>query len=384
MPRFRNPVVSTADLADGSVTTPKLAAGAVTSAKIATNLQSDNYDGGAVVTNPGTVGWRIERNTGNAVFRTLVAADASGRRLEIRGDDTESEIKWIDTNGNTAAGIDLLAGEILTLENKLSGAKLAFEGQTQGITATAEDDFTVSLGNLVIDAGPAFTGGRLVINDQSNPPSAADLTIKLGANFDQGFWPINAFRLGVGVGGFEVGEFFRFSSGNEGLRLPGGTEARPSLAGISEVDGGMSWASNQIQLSAGGVYQAIFRSADTRMPGINLTTTGAAGNVFINSTTGLMARSTSSSRYKVAIRPWDHRHDVLELSPRLYRSRSRADDRRRVRLGLIAEEVADVFPIAAMVDDEGRPDAIDWNMITTGLLAAVQRLEARVAALEAA
>lgn len=33
---------------------------------------------------------------------------------------------------------------------------------------------------------------------------------------------------------------------------------------------------------------------------------------------------------------------------------------------------------------EGRPDAIDWNVITVGLLAAVRDLEGRVRQLEAA
>ena len=73
---------------------------------------------------------------------------------------------------------------------------------------------------------------------------------------------------------------------------------------------------------------------------------------------------------------------MLDLTPSLYRSLSKQDDSRKLRLGLIAEDVAEHFPLAAVYDAEGRPDAVDWNPVIAGLIAEVKELKATVAELQ--
>ncbi len=124
-------------------------------------------------------------------------------------------------------------------------------------------------------------------------------------------------------------------------------------------------------------------------------TTATAANVFINATTGVLARSTSSARRKRDI------VDVPEninpvLRPRRFRSTSAGDDPNKEYFGLIAEEVYEVLPEAVVmrrpvinnsdpnniIYGEPEPDAIDWNMITTMLIKKNQRLKTQLQALE--
>lgn len=64
--------ITSRDICNQAVVERILADDSVTSIKIFANLESDNYDGGVVASDPGTVGWRIERNTGDAVFNDVV------------------------------------------------------------------------------------------------------------------------------------------------------------------------------------------------------------------------------------------------------------------------------------------------------------------------
>ncbi len=60
------------NIGSGAVTDRVLGDASVTSIKIASDIQSDNYDGGVIADDPGTVGWRIERGTGDLVINNLV------------------------------------------------------------------------------------------------------------------------------------------------------------------------------------------------------------------------------------------------------------------------------------------------------------------------
>lgn len=94
-----------------------------------------------------------------------------------------------------------------------------------------------------------------------------------------------------------------------------------------------------------------------------------------------MRRSTSSARYKDDIkRPADDwSSPLLSVIPKDFFSKG---DQRRF-LGLIAEEVAAVLPDAVQYDEEGRPDAIEWNTITACLLNEVRKLRAELDELKA-
>lgn len=115
-------------------------------------------------------------------------------------------------------------------------------------------------------------------------------------------------------------------------------------------------------------------------------TTAAAANLHHSGVANSdLLRSTSSARYKTAIRPLrdDESAKVLDLEPIAYRSTAKADDGRKLHWGFTAEQVAEVAPWLVHFDAEGRPDAVQYERVVVGLVGVVKDLSARVAALEA-
>ena len=100
-------------------------------------------------------------------------------------------------------------------------------------------------------------------------------------------------------------------------------------------------------------------------------TTGSAANTFVNSTTGLLARSTSARRYKSNIQPAAHLAD-LELTPVTFHHDG--DDKDYV--GFIADDVSAQLAIAGEYDDDGKIESYDLRAVVAILAAKVNRLEA--------
>jgi hypothetical protein len=76
----------------------------------------------------------------------------------------------------------------------------------------------------------------------------------------------------------------------------------------------------------------------------------------------------------VALLPDDVR--PLGLRPVAFRYRGPWGNPAEPRIGLIAEEVAEVYPTAVFLDAEGRPESIHYGILTKVL---VDELEARAA-----
>jgi hypothetical protein len=140
-------------------------------------------------------------------------------------------------------------------------------------------------------------------------------------------------------------------------------------------------------------------------------TTASAANMFQSASGSALLRSTSSRRYKTAIRPLSDAEaaKVLLLEPVVYRSTASADDSRKTHLGLIAEDVAAIEPrlvhydyLAEDIEEADKlvdglavkerkpkkgaqqvPDAVRYERLTVLLLGVVKQQEARIAALEA-
>lgn len=460
MPRFRNPVVSTANIIDGSVTTAKLADGAVTEPKLDTEAVTEaklaalavtaakladssvtaakiaNLAVGTAaianlaVTNAKIASLSVDKltagtiSTGTIDIETLLTVGASGA-IEMAGGEFRSDAPGTDRvvidnanmrfyNGSTISGqiwggtgglevasynggnllisaspnttsadIDFRTGNITRLfldgsngwlETRVPiaapSSNLIFRA---GISGGSSDMFFYNNGIEVMKLGSADNQLQMKDGTQSRP------AITNSGRTAGVYWP-DDFTVGISAGASAVA-WFRANQ----LRLNNGSVSAPSLAFISQTDTGVFRSSTSVVgIASAGSEAARFALNNVWLTGAKGNTSASAANAGIISTDGKIYRSTSSKRYKTAVRPWDRRHSVLDLSPVLYRSTSDADDSRRARLGLLAEEVAEVFPIAAIRDEEARPDAIDWNMIVTGLIAEVAELEGRVAELEAA
>lgn len=114
--------------------------------------------------------------------------------------------------------------------------------------------------------------------------------------------------------------------------------------------------------------------------------TSQTANAYINPSNSIIARSTSSIRYKKDIEDWNpDPAAVLELRPRSWLAKKPApgEDADARYVGLIAEEVEDLG-LTELVgyDDEGRPDWLHYPLLAVAQQAVIRDQEARIAALE--
>lgn len=162
-----------------------------------------------------------------------------------------------------------------------------------------------------------------------------------------------------------------------------------------QLNGSSGTTLGSATLAVGGILTVDSDSTlagNIRSVGTTNTTTGSAANVFINSVSGLFARSTASSqRYKHDI---VNLTDVPELDPKaLYKLPVRAfrfnkdylpieDDRADVLVpGFIAEEMDAVYPLAVDYND-GQVETWNDRMLVPALLSLIQDLNNRVKILE--
>ena len=104
--------------------------------------------------------------------------------------------------------------------------------------------------------------------------------------------------------------------------------------------------------------------------------------VLIDST-GQLGTTSSSIRYKDNIVDLgDDSSPIYNLRPVSFTWKDRQDSRKTY--GLIAEEVAEVFPYLAVLDKEGQPETVKYHELPTLLLNEVKKLNKRIEILEAA
>jgi len=97
-------------------------------------------------------------------------------------------------------------------------------------------------------------------------------------------------------------------------------------------------------------------------------------------TNGSGCATTSSRRYKEDIQPMAQLSErLLKLRPVTFRYRTPdADGHKSIQYGLIAEEVAEVFPELVVFDKDGQPDAVKYQVLTPMLLNEVQQQAAEI------
>lgn len=178
---------------------------------------------------------------------------------------------------------------------------------------------------------------------------------------------------------------FQFHNGNLEL-LQGG---RIYFDGLT---GGGDWiqsGTNQLQMYIAGLLELTLGATGFVVPNVYNQTPSGTANVVVD-TSGQMHRASSSKRYKHTIKPWQGAGvlDIEQVTFGMYKLKEKKDQKRRIKddriyLGAIAEQVDEVFPVAVVYDEHGRPDSIDWNAITTALISVVKDQQKRIERLEA-
>jgi hypothetical protein len=107
--------------------------------------------------------------------------------------------------------------------------------------------------------------------------------------------------------------------------------------------------------------------------GISGATSASGVAVFVNGA-GQLGTLTSSARFKDDIRDIGRTSDgLLKLRPVSFRYKPELDPTGLEQYGLVAEEVAEVYPDLVTCDDQGQPQTVRYHFLVPMLLNEVQK-----------
>jgi Chaperone of endosialidase len=134
--------------------------------------------------------------------------------------------------------------------------------------------------------------------------------------------------------------------------------------------------SNTIRIGSTGIHEAAY------LAGVSGSNIGANPAVVVTGA-GRLGVETSSRRFKTDIRPIGPQlRRLMALRPVSFRyRRADVDGHSRVQFGLVAEQVAGVYPNLVVRGRRGRPYAVLYQELPALLLAQVQRQQAQISRL---
>ncbi|HWY24998.1 MAG TPA: tail fiber domain-containing protein, partial [Nevskia sp.] len=169
-------------------------------------------------------------------------------------------------------------------------------------------------------------------------------------------------------------------SNNIGLGASAGMNLGSGSNNIDIGSAGLAADGNTIRIGTAGTQTAAYIAG---ISGVTVT-----GVPVLVSSTGQLGVQTSSARYKQDIAPMaEQSHKLMDLQPVTFHYKQ--DPQGDLQYGLLAEDVARVYPELAVKGDDGRIEAIRYQELTPMLLnevqkqaQALQRKDAQIAALQ--
>lgn len=248
---------------------------------------------------------------------------------------------------NTSAGYQTLFLNTTGGHNVAVGAS-ALYSNTTGNSNTATGDFALN-GNTTGFSNVAVGGNALLSNT-----TGADNTA-VGVN--------TLLSIGTGSANLALGV-------NAGRNFTGSESNNIDIAAF-----GVAGESGIIRIGGAGVHTA------TYMAGINNSPVLGAF-VTVDANTGQLGIFASSRRYKEDIHNMGDASDgLLRLRPVTFRyKKPYADGSKPMEYGLIAEEVAEVYPELVVRGKDGQVETVQYYMLDAMLLNEIQKLAKQHAA----
>jgi hypothetical protein len=302
-----------------------------------------------------------------------------------------NETLYHNTTGsyNTASGFDALFANTEGLENTASGFKALYSNITGKFNTASGFDalFSNTTGNWNTASGVEVLYRNTT--GVANTASGADALFANTTgeyNTACGFKALYSNTTGINntacgdhalymnTDGFEnvaYGEFALYSSTGSLNTAIGYGAGRLLTSGsnntyISNI--GVESESNTIRIGEPSEITAFY------VAGVKNATVTSGQPVYIGSD-GRLGTVPSSRRYKDNIEDIGNASNgLLALRPVTFRYKQAAPDGSKpLQYGLIAEEVAAVFPDAVLYNDSGQPDSVEYHKINAMLLNEVQR-----------
>jgi hypothetical protein len=290
-------------------------------------------------------------------------------------------------HSNTAAGVQALQFNTTGINNTAMGINALRWSTTGGHNTAAGDralylnatgNFNTANGSEALrnSVGASYntaTGSKALYSCTSGDQNTAvghlslyaNTTGKRNAGFGKGALRSNT----AGISNVALGSKALFSNTtgtyNIGIGYRGGYSLTAGSNNIAIGSGGVAGESNTIRIG-GGVHHRVF------VYGIRGVTTGVADAVpVVIDSVGQLGTISSSRRFKEDIRDMGAATErLLDLRAVLFRYKGREGPD---EYGLIAEEVAEVFPELVVYDDEDQPETVKYHLLSTMLLNEMQR-----------
>ncbi len=320
----------------------------------------------------------------NAIGRSALSLNTEGYSNTAIGDFALSQ----NTTGyrNTAVGDDVLASNTTGYGNTGVGEN-ALISNTAGGSNTAVGWYagsTLQTASRITAVGSQALASTTAGSNTAVGWSALRMNTSGYGNTGLGWGALysNVSGLYNTVVGHQALQNSTTGSNNIAL----GNHAGFSTNGSNNIlilNPGVGGESNALRIGrgTGTGYQQLDK---TFIHGIHGRTVAGGIGVLIKSD-GQLGTSTSSRRFKEEIQDMgESSADLLELRPVTFRYTEEAvgpGEPRPLEFGLIAEEVAEVYPELVVYDDRGEPYSLRYHLLAPMLLNEVQRLRRELEAL---
>lgn len=305
-------------------------------------------------------------NTGN--FNTAIGQGAlSSNTTGGSNTATGANALGANTTGdvNTAGGYAALSSNTTGSGNTASGLGALFSNTT-GDSNTAHG-YTALYHNTTGKFNTAIGSGALL-----NTTASRNTAIGGAAGFNLQSGSSN-IMVGIEAGlSFESNESNNIDIGN-----------------LGKTGDGTATNSGVIRIGTDVTQDAscsIGCQTATYIAGINGAIIGSGGSTVLVDSNGQLGIAASSRRYKEDINDMGTASDgLLRLRPVTFRyKKPYADGSKPVQYGLVAEEVADVYPDLVVRGKDGQPETVQYYKLDAMLLNEVQKLAKQHAADQAA
>jgi hypothetical protein len=287
-----------------------------------------------------------------------------------------------------AAIVPLGFGGGITVQAGVSGTDLIVD--TNGYFGSSMDGLGINTflgvhaGNATMTGGPntgiglgAFAGNTTGGADIAIGFASLQNNISGSANVAIGGQSL--FDNQTGNGNTAVGNFALIHNVSGSGNVAVGSSACYFTTGDNNICIGNAGAAGQggtIRIGTKGVH------GDTFIAGIFGTSSSNGVGVFVNSQ-GQLGTDTSSRRFKEEIRDIGEESDgLMRLRPVAFRYKPDIDPAGLQQYGLIAEEVAEVYPDLVAYDSDGQPVTVRYHLVNALLLDEVQKQHRAIEELE--
>jgi Chaperone of endosialidase len=267
---------------------------------------------------------------------------------------------------NTATGVGALGLNTTGSVNTATGQG-ALESNTQGDNNTATGNLALQQ-NTTGSHNTAIGREALVANTTGNNNTAVGAFI--GNTTGNNNTAVGRNALNINTSG----------SNNIAIGRNAGIELTTGDNNIEIGNRGVAGEASTIRIGRRGLQTATF------IAGISGATVPGGVGVIVDSS-GHLGTTTSSARYKEAIKPMDKASEaILALKPVTFRYKHEVNPDRIPQFGLVAEQVEKVNPDLVARDEQGKPYTVRYEAVNAMLLneflkehATVQELKTTVA-----